>query len=76
MEETERESHVSQSEGSEDTKTIAGSTDPLPRSPDLTEFADRIAQDVIKETITETNTVKIWSIPCSAGCHNSHQTTG
>ena len=37
---------------------------------DLGGFADRIARDLIKETIIETNSVKIWSIPCSSGCHS------
>ena len=42
----------------------------------LNQFADRIANSLLKETITETNSVKIWSIPCSADCHNHTQNKG
>ena len=39
-------------------------------------FAEKIARDLIKETISETNSVKIWSIPCSSDCHNHPKQEG
>jgi len=84
MEETERESRPSETSKSAESDDankpmlMSGSTSELTAgsTSELTDFANRIATSLIKETITETNTVKIWSIPCSAGCHNSHQNTG